>query len=149
MAIILNIIFYFLAWTFLLYWLHRLAHRIPLVKKFHWHHHKHILSTINSNPTKWHWSNLFLFNDNWPSTVDLWLTEVIPTIIFSAVTGQWWLSVFYYLWAALIQESIEHNPNVDFLLITSGRWHLEHHYNRNKNFGLFFPLWDKTFKTEQ
>ena len=28
--------------------------------------------------------------------------------------------VFYYVWAAFIQESIEHNPNIDYPILTSG-----------------------------
>jgi sterol desaturase/sphingolipid hydroxylase (fatty acid hydroxylase superfamily) len=98
-------------------------------------------------PTKWHWNNLFLFNDNWTSTLDLWLTEVIPTIIFSVITGQYWLCVFYYIWAAFFQESIEHNSNFNLKGFTSGQWHLIHHRQPNKNYGLFFPVWDILFGT--
>jgi sterol desaturase/sphingolipid hydroxylase (fatty acid hydroxylase superfamily) len=97
----------------------------------------------------WHWSNLFLFNDNWSSTTDLWLTEVLPTILFSFITGQYWLIAFYYVWAAFIQEPIEHNPKFDAPFILSGRRHLIHHNTPKKNYGLFFPIWDKTFGTYQ
>lgn len=91
---------------------------------------------------------MFLFNDTWMSTLDLWITEVIPTLIFSLVTGYWWISVFYYLWAAFVQEIIEHNPKFDvFPLLTSGRWHLIHHHNTSVNYGLFTPVWDIAFGT--
>ena len=135
----------FLLWTFCLYWIHRLAHRVPFANKFHQDHHLY----INRNGgTKWHWNNLFLYNDTWKSTVDLWITEVIPTLIFSAVTGHWWVSIFYYFWAALLQEVIEHNPKFDWYpLLTSGKWHLVHHRHQRKNYGLFIPLWDKLFNT--
>jgi sterol desaturase/sphingolipid hydroxylase (fatty acid hydroxylase superfamily) len=80
--------------------------------------------------------------------LDLWITEVIPTVIFSWITGHWWLSVFYYLWAALIQEVVEHNPKFDvFPLLTSGRWHLVHHKDSTRNYGLFLPIWDIMFGT--
>jgi sterol desaturase/sphingolipid hydroxylase (fatty acid hydroxylase superfamily) len=137
-------IFAFLGWTFCLYWIHRIGHKTPIVKTAHLDHHKFI--NIHGK-TKWHWNNLFLFNDTWMSTIDLWITEVIPTLIFSWITGHWWISVFYYLWAALIQEVIEHNPKVNMLLLTSGQWHLVHHTNPAKNFGLFLPVWDKLFGT--
>lgn len=126
----------------MLYILHRILHHAPVVKLFHLHHHAYVLS----NNTGWHWSNLFLYNDDYKGTIDLWITEVIPTLIFSFVTGQWWISVFYYVWAAFIQESIEHNPNFDLPLLTSGKWHLMHHREK-VNYGLFFPLWDIIFKT--
>jgi sterol desaturase/sphingolipid hydroxylase (fatty acid hydroxylase superfamily) len=136
----------FLMWTLCLYSIHILAHRVPLLRTLHRDHHAHIRVSNNS---KWHWSNLLLFNDTWTSTADLWCTEVIPTLIFSAITGHWWISVFYYLWAALLQEALEHNPNNNWYPFTAGKWHLVHHQNSTKNYGLFIPLWDKLFKTEK
>lgn len=142
----INVMLTFLSWTFLLYWIHRIIHRIPMVNKFHQDHHIYI---NRHGGTRWHWNNIFLYNDTWKSTADLWISEVIPTLVFSYVTGCWWLSIFYYLWAALLQEMLEHNPNFDmYPFITSGRWHLVHHKKQRKNFGLFIPLWDKLFKTE-
>lgn len=133
----------FLCWTFFLYWIHRLAHR-SWIAKIHLCHHRYVNSQLS--PMSWHWTNLVLFNDNWESTIDLWITEVLPTLMFSYVTGAWWISGFYYLWAALIQESIEHNINFNVFLLTSGKWHMIHH-RENKNFGLFFPIWDLVFNT--
>lgn len=136
------VVIYFFLWTLMLYVIHRIGHVMPWVSKIHLHHHAYILS----NPTGWHWSNLFLFNDTWISTLDLWITEVIPTIVFSLITGQWWISVLYYVWASFIQESIEHNSTVDLPVLTSGKWHLIHHRSPC-NYGLFTPLWDLVFGT--
>lgn len=136
-------IFYFFVWTFLLYWIHVFSHKINFLKKIHFDHHKHIVK----NDVNWHWSNLFLINQTFKSTLDLWITEVIPTIVFSILFDQLWIFIFYYLWAALLQERIEHDKNFNIPVLTSGKWHLIHHYNFNKNFGLFFPLWDIIFKT--
>ena len=97
------ILVYFFTWTLLLYWIHRISHVIPVLRDIHLDHHRFVLN----NNTSWHWSNLFLFNDTWTSTLDLWLSEVIPTLLFSLVTGQWWISVFYYVWAAFIQETFD------------------------------------------
>jgi sterol desaturase/sphingolipid hydroxylase (fatty acid hydroxylase superfamily) len=133
----------FLFWTCLLYWLHRGVHHVPVLKDFHMDHHK----VVNKGGMGWHWSNLFLFNDTWKSTVDLWITEVVPTLVFSAVTGEWWIAVFYYVWAAFIQEGVEHNPDFDILWLTSGKWHMAHHRRSRYNFGVFIPLWDILFGT--
>jgi sterol desaturase/sphingolipid hydroxylase (fatty acid hydroxylase superfamily) len=138
------IVVYFLSWTFALYWIHRIGHYISFIKKYHLDHHGFILR--NGNPG-WSWNNLLLFNDTQKSTIDLWITEVIPSFIFSWVTGQWWIIVFYYLWAALLQEIIEHNEHFNVPLLSSGRWHLIHHRLPDKNFSLFFPLWDIVFGT--
>lgn len=136
----------FLAWTLVLYWIHRAAHAIPALQYAHWDHHWYI---TNHKDMGWHWSNLFLFNDNWISTLDLWLTEVIPTVLFAWFFDAWWLVVFYYVWAAVIQEAVEHNSRINWYPITSGQWHLTHHQNPSKNFGVFIPVWDKVFGTEQ
>ena len=136
----------FLIWSFTLYWIHRGIHKIniPYVSEFHWDHHKQ----VTQNKVKWHWSNIFLFNDTWKSTADLWITEVIPTIIFCWITGHWWLFFTYYIWAAFIQEAIEHNKKFDlYPFITSGKWHLIHHKYSKYNYGLFVPIWDILFKT--
>lgn len=136
------IVLYFLLWTLMLYWIHRIGHIVPMIRSIHLHHHRFILN----HDTRWHWSNLFLFNDDWTSTLDLWMTEVIPTLLFSLLTGQWWISIFYYVWAAFVQETIEHNERFDLPVLTSGKWHLMHHHNET-NYGLFTPLWDMIFGT--
>lgn len=135
-------VMYFFLWTLILYWIHRIGHSTPIVRDYHLDHHRYVMT----HDTKWHWNNLLLFNDTWKSTIDLWITEVIPTLIFSYVTGEYWIFVFYYLWAALIQETIEHNKKLDIPLLTSGKWHLIHHRS-SYNYGLFFPVWDILFGT--
>lgn len=138
----IDYIFIFLLWTFVIYWCHRLAHIIPIINELHYDHHKYALN----NNISWHWSNLFLFNDTWKSTLDLWITEVIPTLIISYFLGEW-LFVIYYMWAAFIQERIEHNETFDWYPFTSGKWHMIHHRNSNYNFGIFIPIWDIIFLT--
>lgn len=133
----------FLSWTLMLYWIHRLGHKSKWLMKFHADHHGH----VNKHGTSWHWNNLLLFNDTWKSTIDLWLTEVIPTLVFCAVFSCWWIFMFYWAWAALIQETVEHNPKVNIPLWSSGVWHLSHHKNPTVNFGLYFTIWDKIFRT--
>lgn len=139
------IIITFLLWTLLIYFMHRLAHVLPGMTYFHQDHH---LQTDLKTNNGWHWSNIFLYNDTWKSTVDLWLTEVIPTLIFCYIFDVWWLMVFYYLWSALVQEAVEHNLKINlYPFLTSGRWHMIHHKYANKNYGIFFPIWDIIFRT--
>lgn len=136
---------HFLAWTLILYWIHRLAHCVPGLCDVHWGHHKFI--AINP-PPGWHWTNLLLYQDNPISTLDVWLTEVIPTILFCWITGAWWIAIAFYLWSALVQEAIEHNPRFNYFpWLTSGQWHLIHHNRGKFNFGIFITVWDKMFGT--
>jgi len=119
-------------------------HAIPWLGIFHDDHH----NFISTNKTSWSWNNFLLFTDTWLSTLDLWITEVIPTLVFAWLSTNWWLLIFYYLWAAFLQETIEHNDNIDLYPLTSGKWHLIHHKIPSKNFGLFLPIWDKIFQSE-
>lgn len=137
-------IVYILLWTLILYLLHVLAHRWEPLRKFHRDHH----SVVSENFVgKWHPSNLLLFNDTWKSTADLWITEVIPTFIFSYVTGVWGIFIFYYFWAAFLQEYLEHNKKLNIPLILTGKKHLLHHRHPYYNFGLILPMWDLIFGT--
>jgi sterol desaturase/sphingolipid hydroxylase (fatty acid hydroxylase superfamily) len=54
----------------------------------------------------------------------------------------------YYVWAAFIQESIEHDQNFDlYPVLTSGKWHMMHHRDENCNYGVIIPIWDIVFGT--
>ena len=137
----------FLGWTLYLYCLHRIAHSgaIPFLRRAHMAHHAQIRI---KGTTHWHWTNLFLFTDTWAVTRDMWVTEIIPTIIFAIVFDASWLLGLYYIWAAFLQEPLEHNPKLAIFPFTAGVWHLQHHNNVYCNYGLFFPIWDKLFGTE-
>jgi sterol desaturase/sphingolipid hydroxylase (fatty acid hydroxylase superfamily) len=134
----------FLVWTLLLYWIHRGMHAVSWMRNIHTDHHVQVTREYQG----WHWTNLVLYIDTPKSTVDQWISEIIPTLLFSAATGAWWISIFYYLWAAFVQEEIEHNVRFDWYpFLTSGKWHMVHHKNARKNFGVFVPIWDMFFRT--
>lgn len=136
--------FYFLIWTLLIYFIHKLVHQVPSLSYFHREHHRF----VRENEIVWHWSNIFLWNDNFKSTIDYWTTEVIPTLIFSMLTEQYWIMFCFYVYAAFIQERLEHNKNFSlYPFYTSGKWHLLHHTNYPCNFGIITPLWDFIFRT--
>lgn len=141
------IVLEFLGWLFILYWIHRAAHTFKWLKYFHNDHHAVINRAIKRNERqKWHWNNLFLVNDNLKSTVDLWLSEVLPTVMYSLIVGTPWILV-YYIWAAFLQESLEHKVGLNLPILTAGDWHLRHHKYPSTNFSLFVPFWDRVFKT--
>ena len=140
----MHYIFVFLLWTFVVYWAHRLVHVLPYFKNIHTDHHKQISQDTFDGLS---WKNLFLYFDSPKSTLDQWYTEVIPTIIMSLIFG-WEVFAVYYIWAAFIQESVEHNSMFDiYPLITSGKWHMVHHTHKNSNFGVMIPIWDMIFGT--
>jgi sterol desaturase/sphingolipid hydroxylase (fatty acid hydroxylase superfamily) len=96
----------------------------------------------------WHWNNILLINDNIKSTIDFWITEVIPTLLFAYLSQQWWIFLLWYFYCAFIQEKIEHNKNYNkYPFHCAGLWHLIHHRSGKCNFSIFVPFWDIVFKT--
>lgn len=141
MTVLLIIFLY----TLILYVMHIFAHRCPFFWYFHDDHHKQV---INGTIEGFNWKNIFLIFDNWKSTIDQWLIEVIPTVILSIYFEAFWLLTFYYIWAAFIQESVRHNKNFNLMpFLTSGEYHLKHHYSGTKNYGVFVWFWDWVFGT--
>ena len=137
----------FVLWTFLLYWLHRLAHANQFLWKFHSDHHVQVSQEKNKGQ---HWANYFLFFDTWKSTADQWLIEILPTILLCFILNDFSLFVFYWFWAVFIQERIRHNKNFNlYPFLTSGKWHLVHHQFYNRNFGVFTAVWDLVFQTHK
>ena len=144
---IIEYILHFMLWTLLLYIMHILAHQIPFLWYYHRDHHTQVAT---GNVGVWKWTNFFLYIDTWKTTVDQWLTEVIPTFVFSFITGAWWIFIGYWIWSATFQEIVEHNTNVDIYPIEiSGKWHMVHHTYPDKNYGIIHPIWDLIFGTSQ
>lgn len=138
-----NILLIFL-WTLLLWSMHFLSHHTQFLWKFHLAHHEEVLNGIG-NPD---WRNLFLWFNTFEVTMDQWLIEVIPTLVLAYAFNAYWLIMFYYVWAACIQESIRHNPEFNLMpFLVSGKYHLIHHRNSSKNFGVYTPIWDMLLGT--
>jgi sterol desaturase/sphingolipid hydroxylase (fatty acid hydroxylase superfamily) len=93
------------------------------------------------------WQNMFLYSDDWIGTADLFMTEVIPTLIFCYFTGQWWIFAVYYIWTAFIQKWVEHTPKFSVWSFSAEQCHLKHHTNWRTNYSISFPIWDIIFKT--
>ena len=139
------LLFQLITWSFVLYVCHRLGHSVSFLWYYHKDHHIQVSSLTNKG---YHWSNYFLFFDTWKSTLDQWLIEIIPTILLSLLFKDFTLCILYYIWAVFIQERIEHNSNFNiYPILTSGKWHLEHHGDYSKNYGVFTPIWDIFFQT--
>jgi sterol desaturase/sphingolipid hydroxylase (fatty acid hydroxylase superfamily) len=142
--IIIEFLLFFILWNFMIYCNHRLAHILPFYY-LHDEHHRLVKTNSESGPN---WKNYFLYLDNLKVTLDNWIIEVIPTLIFSYITGYWIFSVFHYIWTAFLQEHLEHNPKLNLYPFTFGKWHMMHHSNYNCNYGLLIPIWDRIFGTE-
>ena len=137
---------YFLLWTLVIYVMHRVAHKAPFLWYFHRHHHQ--VSYRGEWEFSW-WNTLGWFND-WYSTIDQWLLEVIPTIaLITAFPDAWPIGVYYYIDGFCLAEGItDHNPRICIPGLAMGRYHLRHHANLSVNFDQFTHFWDWVFGTK-
>ena len=140
----LRAIAFFILWSLSVYLMHRLVHGVRGLGRWHARHH----AVVAAGRQGWHWNNLLLFNDDWPSTADLWMTEIAPALGCAWLTQAYWPLLAYYLYAALLQERLEHNPRFSlYPWLTAGAWHVAHHRDPRVNFGFLTPAWDILFGT--
>ena len=127
------------------YWFHRMAHRLPLVWRFHRVHHSDTSMDASTN-----------FRGH-PIEFILWFS--ISNILAAAIFGlsNWSLAVYYLLVTPLF--FLEHS-NLKFplwldktvgLIFTTPNIHKVHHeqdqYYTDSNFADIFILWDRIFGT--
>lgn len=124
---------------FYFYWMHRALHHKFFYKRFHHTHH------LSTNPTP---LASFCFH---PVEAILEFAWIFPVILL--------LPVNRYLLVAYATVSFLNNvkghlgldlfPGHTNTLINSAKHHSLHHKHFNSNFGLYFLVWDRVFKTER
>lgn len=146
MSHLLEFLLLLLLWTMMIYWTHRLAHRLPCLWRFHSAHH----AVEYKGEYEFSWWNLVGWFNDWKSTIDQWLTEIIPTTLFVLVFPQAWpILVIYYVDGFVLAEGLtDHNPRIDIPALSMGKYHLRHHADMSGNYDLYFRLWDKVFGTQ-
>lgn len=140
-----------LAWTALAYGIHRLAHhsarwnRLALAHRAH-HHPAYLL---RPRPLRWH--HLLFWFDTPAETLDVWFTLTLPALLVAALfpaQGPVLLG-FHYLYEVLLSDGrFDHNPAIDgpiTRVLACGSYHLEHHRNPARHYGLILTLWDHVF----
>lgn len=138
---------YFLLFSFVVYWTHRIAHNT----KFLWYFHKAHHSILYAGDYEFSWWNLVGWFNDWQATVDQWVTEIIPLLIMIYIwPGAWPIAVLYYLDGFILAEGItDHNPRINIPGLAMGRYHLMHHQNTTVNYDQYFRLWDTIFGTKR
>lgn len=136
---------YFLAWTCILYWLHRAGHAFEPLRKLHRAQH----GIAYDGKWEFEWGNLIGWFNDWRCTADQWLCEILPTAVFVLLfPDAWWIAVYYYFDGLAFSEGlIDHNPRIDIPFWSPGRYHLAHHADPTVNFDHYTWLWDWVFGT--
>ncbi len=142
-----------LAWTALGYGIHRLAHHgagwNPLARLHCAHHAPRYLS--EPRPLRWH--HLLFWFDTREETLDVWFTLTLPALLIAALLpaqGPALLGLHYLYEVLLSDGRFDHNPAITgpiTRVLACGTYHLEHHRDPRRHFGLIVTLWDHIFGT--
>jgi hypothetical protein len=142
-----------LAWTALAYGIHRLAHhkvrwnRLALVHRAH-HEPAYLL-----RPRPLRWQHLLFWFDTPAETLDVWFTLTLPALLIAALLPAQGpaLLFFHYIYEVLLSDGrLDHNPAIDgpiTRVLACGSYHLEHHRNPARHYGLILTLWDHVFRS--
>lgn len=145
-------------WTLAIYWLHRWSHIHHRFNPLWWIHRAHHAEPYLREDSRPQWPKLgqFLF---WLGGVRLSLDVIlVMTLPLLAIVWVWPqyalpLLVFHYLYEVFLSESVlDHNPRITNRATRWFAWgdfHLHHHVNLKKNYGLMLGLWDFVFGTAQ
>jgi sterol desaturase/sphingolipid hydroxylase (fatty acid hydroxylase superfamily) len=140
-----------LAWTAIAYGIHRLAHlggRWNLLHTLHRAHHAPGY-LLRPRPLRWH--HLLFWFDTTAETLDVWFTLTLPALLIAALfpaQGPALLSLHYLYEILLSDGRLDHNPAIKgpiTRVLACGTYHLQHHSNPNRHYGLILTLWDHVF----
>lgn len=151
---VLQFIAFFLLWTLIVYWMHRLAHiRIwyNFLYYFHLAHHK--INYFRQSNLKFKWYYLFFYFGSLRASLDVICMLTIPAFIVYFIYPKIgiYILIFHYIYEVFFSEGLlDHNSNItgtSTKLFAWGKYHLVHHKKWNYNFSLMITLWDWVFKT--
>jgi hypothetical protein len=141
----------FMVWLGMAYGIHRLAHwSVPwnLLHRLHSVHHQ---PGYLRRARRLRWQHFLLCFGSVSETLDIWFTLTLPLLVISLVLPVQGalLLVFHYLYEIFCSDSqLDHNPSLSGPLTRVFAWgdyHLRHHSNPSRNFGLILTFWDRLF----
>lgn len=150
---VLGLIALMLAWTGISYAIHRLAHVAGVWNQLHRIHRAHHHPNYLKRDLKFRWYNLLFCFETIPETLDVWITLTLPAFALSAMDPEHGIILlcFHYIYEILLSDNrFDHNPAIGGQIIrwlACGQYHLEHHRDPSRNFGLLITFWDFVFRT--
>ena len=124
------------------YWMHRLIHHPKLFKAVHLTHHK------STNPSPWTSYAFHPFEAVLESlifVIFLFTLPIHPILITTFFAFNLWMTIYGHLGYEFLPKGWTKH--------WLGKWistsvaHNQHHHHFNKNFGLYFTIWDRLMGT--
>lgn len=133
---------YLATFDFFYYWFHRAQHQIPLLWRYHRFHHADV--NISASSTIRH---------HWLEEALRYFVLGAPLIVLFDDPGRTlpWLGILIGVYGMFIHWNVRLPLGPLSLVIVGPQYHRIHHSLQpehfNKNFTVFFPIWDKLFGT--
>ena len=146
---ILEYVWVYLLWTFVLWLGHWYAHASSgFVYRVHnYHHEQYIAGAYAVLPPRWVQLTGFYTTD-WREIMEQVMTEIVPTLPICIATGHWWPLAIIWFDNAFISPHFDHDASVRRgWWFAYGVYHTLHHDNPNKNYGFYTVIWDILFQT--
>ncbi len=150
-----SVLLCFLLWTFCSYWIHRCAH-IHSHKNPLWlvHVAHHRIPYFKVQPVrKPALGQYFFWLGDLLTSLDVIMALTLPIVVITFIWPEYGipLLIFHYFYEVYLSEGVlDHNGRLTGNItryFAWGSYHLYHHADLNKNYGLMITLWDKVFGT--
>jgi len=133
-----NIIFYFITTDALYYWIHRIIHRTPALKKFfHYTHHE----AFHLVPTD------VYYISHQEHILYLMIIFTFPLLFMHPNFMEYIVILLISLWHACYTHS-EIKDNFPIPLFINSKYHKTHHRIGGGNYSIFFNIWDEYMGTK-
>jgi sterol desaturase/sphingolipid hydroxylase (fatty acid hydroxylase superfamily) len=142
-------------WLGMAYGIHRLAHWSRPWNRLHLWHRAHHAPSYLEEPRRFRWHHALLCFGSVPETLDIWVTLTLPLLLVALLLPQQGalLLLFHYVYEILFSDQrLDHNPRIRGPLtrvFAWGQYHLHHHADPRRNFGLILTVWDHVFATDR
>lgn len=152
---LLQLLLGLVAWLGLAYGIHRLAHWSRPWNRLHLWHRAHHAPSYLEEPRRFRWHHALLCFGSVPETLDIWVTLTLPLLLVALLLPQQGalLLLFHYVYEILFSDQrLDHNPRIRGPLtrvFAWGQYHLHHHADPRRNFGLILTVWDHVFATDR
>lgn len=142
-TILLDTILLIVAMDFFMFCFHYAVHQFKWFYKIHQLHHTHIHTSVYSLFVL-HPIETFGFGLIWLSLISLFSFNAISIILY--LTLNLFYGIFGHLKTDLFPQFWYKNKLTKWISTT--KFHSDHHQNETHNYGFYFTIWDKIFKTE-
>jgi sterol desaturase/sphingolipid hydroxylase (fatty acid hydroxylase superfamily) len=150
---LLQLLLGLVAWLGMAYGIHRLAHWPSPWNHLHRWHRAHHAPAYLDEVRRFRWHHALLCFSSVPETLDVWFTLTLPVLLVALLLPQQGavLLLFHYVYEILFSDQrLDHNPRIHGPLTRAfawGQYHLHHHADPRRNFGLILTVWDHVFAT--